>query len=265
MAQALEAAALRRHAEANALVKRRGSRKATRRLSLDALQDAAQLILKEDAKVAKSRLPLWAAVAYAFCTLGFIGMVFFTRCGTDRYPFGNWNDPCRPCTCDSAGLLVLCAVPAELKTGSLHFQKQKITAINPGAFRGNNYLTGGVSFLHANHALFDSKGYHDGHESLISIKKLPTGAFDGLENLRGYLELSSLNISAIEPGAFRAGRRVGSLSLRNNHLTTLPSGVFDGLRSLRLLFMDDNNMGYVTNDTFSSFATSKSSGCQGTI
>jgi hypothetical protein len=77
VAQALGAAALRRHAEANALVKRRGSRKATRRLSLDALHDAAQLILKEDAKVAKSRLPLGAAVAYAFCTLGFIGMIFF--------------------------------------------------------------------------------------------------------------------------------------------------------------------------------------------
>ena len=147
MAQALGAAALRRHAEANALVKRRGSRKATRRLGLDALYDAAQLIFKEDAKVAKSRLPLGAAVAYAFCTLGFFGMIFVTRCATDRYSFGNWNDPCRPCICDSAGLLVSCAIPAELKTGHLYFQKQQITAIKPGAFRGNNYLIGGVRFF----------------------------------------------------------------------------------------------------------------------
>ena len=96
VAQALEAAALRRHEEINALAKRRGPRKPTRRLTLDALKETAQLVLKEDAGVANSRLPSWAAILYVLGTLGFIGMVFITKCGRDRYPFGNWNGPCHP-------------------------------------------------------------------------------------------------------------------------------------------------------------------------
>ena len=127
VAQALEAAALRRHEEINALAKRRGPRKPTRRLTLDALKETAQLVLKEDARVANSRLPSWAAILYVLGTLGFIGMVFITQCGRDRYPFGNWNGPCRPCVCDSAGLLLSCAVPAEVKAVGLYFLKQQFT------------------------------------------------------------------------------------------------------------------------------------------
>ena len=247
VAQALEAAAIRRHAEASAAAKRRGSRKASRRMSLDGITETAHFIFEADAKVAGSRLPFWAAVAYALSMLGFIGMVLLTQCGTDRYPFGDWNHPCRPCVCDSVGLLVSCAVPAELKIYYLSFIKQKITGIKPGAFTGNDHLVAGIYFLTNSLDAGSSFGYHSSvpYVPRASISTLPPGAFDGLENMRDFLDMTSLNISTIEHGAFGALRRLETLSLRNNQLVKLSSGAFDGLRSLRLLFLDDNKIDYL--------------------
>jgi hypothetical protein len=200
-----------------------------------------QFFSKEDAKVAESRLPFKAAAMYALGALGFISLVFITQCGRDRYPFGNWDDPCRPCVCDQDHSLVACAIPAEVKVSGLVFVKQHFTSIKPGAFKGNDHLVGTLSFPPAN-APPGNKGYHDGYEPSTSINELTAGAFDGLENLRGVLDLSSLNISTIEPGAFRATRMLERLALRNNHLGVLPSGVFRGLSNLKLLLLDDNRI-----------------------
>ena len=125
-ARSLKSAAVHRRMRDHA-TGAQNDRKPSRRLSADGIKRSIiesfnnrTITRASTGDVSDSRLPWWAAVAHAIVSLGLIEVVLFTQCGTDRYPFGDWDHPCRPCVCDSDGVLESCNVPAELKTSNLN-------------------------------------------------------------------------------------------------------------------------------------------------
>ncbi|XP_066302912.1 chondroadherin-like protein [Branchiostoma lanceolatum] len=82
------------------------------------------------------------------------------------------------------------------------------------------------------------------------ITSLPKMVFDGLSRL-DTLDLSDNKISSIDAGAFGGlGYSVDTLDLSNNELVTLEKGVFRGLRGLLKIYLSDNNLIELKNNSF---------------
>eukprot|EP01138_Halocafeteria_seosinensis_P008961 gb/GECG01009159.1/.p1 GENE.gb/GECG01009159.1/~~gb/GECG01009159.1/.p1 ORF type:complete len:275 (+),score=26.07 gb/GECG01009159.1/:1-825(+) len=75
------------------------------------------------------------------------------------------------------------------------------------------------------------------------LRKLPPGAFRGLERLQR-LEIAANRITEIPPGAFETLSSLKELDLRGNSLTnaSIASGAFQGLHSLHVLKLDNNEI-----------------------
>ena len=235
VARSLESTAMRRRVreEAAEAAEVAAGRRNSRRPSITkALRRFSQHLSAKTGidDAAESRLPLWAAVTYVVLSLGIVAVVLFTQCGTDRYPFGDWDHPCRPCKCDGNGVLVSCDVPAGLKVNSLILDNMMITDVKPGAFRNLEFA----------HTLGLSRNF---------ITTLSEGMFVGLPFLLN-LQLEESNITKIEPGAFEPLAGLERLNLRINRLTAGRSAIFSGLKSLRLLSLDSNGMRAVDADVF---------------
>ena len=167
------------------------------------------------ANVKATRLPRSGAIAFSAIAICVVGVKLLDTARTELYPFGRWDEPCRPCKCEG-GELMTCDTPNTLEVMVLTLNEREITAVAPHAF-GNS-----IYFLDL---------------SRNRINALSARAFHSAKSLHG-LDLSYNNISAVED-AFP--RTLQSLALRGNHIEVLRSGML-AASHLRALFLDDNGM-----------------------
>lgn len=135
-----------------------------------------------------------------------------------------------PCLCEDDGVLVrvdcsdrgLTTIPANLSslTSYLDLSMNNITEL-------------------------PQKGLHNIHflEELRlagnDLTNIPTGAFDGLYNLK-VLMLQNNQLQKVPEEALQNLQSLQSLRLDANHISIVPASCFDGLDSLRHLWLDDN-------------------------
>jgi len=175
-------------------------------------------------------LPLWKGLRFGAVALGAVAVALFALCH-DRYPLlAAIPGPCAPCICNDARVLTGCPYHAELKESFLWIGERGVTAVEKGAFKGNE----GAGFIH----LYGNE-----------LETLPAGVFDDLQSPFSIV-LDHNRLTELPPDLFNKLGSLLLLSLDYNRLTEVPPGLFDNLGSLLALFLNHNNITVLTPGLF---------------
>ncbi|KAM9743981.1 reticulon-4 receptor [Menidia menidia] len=141
-----------------------------------------------------------------------------------------YSEPRPTVACQQQGLF---SIPTEIPVRSqrIFLQSNKLTVVKSTSFSSCHNLT--VLWLYSN-----------------NISYIEAGAFYGLEKLEELDIGDNSNLRTISPTAFQGLTKLHTLHLHRCGLSELPVGVFRGMFSLQYLYLQDNYILTLHDDTF---------------
>ncbi|XP_026731696.1 carboxypeptidase N subunit 2-like [Trichoplusia ni] len=145
--------------------------------------------------------------------------------------------------------------PGDIKMRRLQIADNRLTKVNKEAFKGLEYLID-VDLSGNNISYVDPEAFLDSRGLLnVELQGNPLTVVEGpflASATLQYLDISSCNLSSINPQFFDNITTLTTVDLSNNPLKTLEAGVFDVLTSLETLKLNDCKLTAISENAFSS-------------
>ncbi|XP_063827665.1 carboxypeptidase N subunit 2-like [Ostrinia nubilalis] len=150
--------------------------------------------------------------------------------------------------------------PADIKMRRLQIANNRLARVDKDAFKGLEYLID-VDLSGNNISYVDPEAFLDSRGLLnVELQDNPITVVEGpflISSTLQFLDISSCNLSTINPQFFDNITSLSTVDLSNNPLQTLEGSVFDALTSLETLKLNDCKLTSVAENVFSSLINLK--------